>query len=546
MSTRIARFVVLLVLDGWGVAKPSQGNAITQANPLNFNKFWASYPHTTLSASGEAVGLPRGEPGNTETGHLNLGAGRIVYQDLPRINLSIADGSFFKNETFLGAIEHAKKNNSKLHIMGLVGAGGVHSNPDHLYALIRMTHEQKFTNLFIHVFTDGRDSPPESSQTYIKKLEEIIANEGTGKIATVMGRYWALDRDYRWERTQKAYLALTSGVGQKALNALSAVEASYKNGKTDEFIEPTVITDASGLPVAKVEENDAVIFFNFRIDRPRQLSKAFVLENFEEVAQKEWDFDPYMVKYYKKHIIDLPARPVFKRGPKIPNIYFVTMTQYSKSIDAHIAFPPQVVTLPLGRILSEQGMLQLKASESEKERFVSFYFNGQQDIPFEGEERLIIPSPNVATYDIKPEMSAIELTNAVLENLKLNPDTFGFALVNFANADMVGHTGNIQAAISACQTVDQCIGKIVETVENLDGVVLITGDHGNAEEMINSDGQPNTEHSTNPVPFIVVGRQFVGQNRNLLSGILADVAPTVLYLLGINKPPEMSGRNLLV
>ncbi len=399
MSTRIAKLVVLLVLDGWGVAEPSQGNAITQANLVNFNKFWASYPHTTLSASGEAVGLPRGEPGNTETGHLNLGAGRIVYQDLPRINLSIADGSFFKNEAFLGAIEHAKKNNSKLHIMGLLGAGGVHSNPEHLYALIRMVHEQKFSNLFIHVFTDGRDSSPESSPIYIKKLEEVIASEGTGKIASVMGRYWAMDRDYRWERTQKAYLALTQGEGQKAKTALEAIEKSHNSGKTDEFIEPTVIISDDGRPVANISQNDAVIFLNFRIDRPRQLTKAFVLDNFESEAQKEWDFDPYKVKYYKKHIVEVPVHPVFQRGSKIPNLYFVTMTQYSKSIETYIAFPPQTVDLNLSRVLSIQGMRQLKAAESEKERFVSYYFNGQQDIPFEGEERLIIASPNVPTYD---------------------------------------------------------------------------------------------------------------------------------------------------
>lgn len=543
--TRIARFVVLLVLDGWGVAEPGQGNAISLANLGNFNKFWAAYPHTTLSASGEAVGLPRGEPGNTETGHLNLGAGRIIYQDLPRINLSIADGSFFKNEAFLGAIAHARANNSKLHIMGLVGAGGVHSNPEHLYALIRLAHEQHFANVFIHAFTDGRDSPPDASPSYIKKLEEVISSEGTGKIASIMGRYWAMDRDYRWERTQKAYFALTQGLGEKAKSAAEAIESSHNSGKSDEFIEPTIITDDSGNPVAKIAENDAVIFSNFRIDRPRQLTKAFVSQNFEQEAQKEWDFDPYMVKYYKKHLVEIPKRPVFDRGEIIKNLFFVTMTQYSKTLPVKIAFPPEVVELPLSRIISEQEMRQLKVSESEKERFVSFYFNGQREVPFPGEEKLTIASPNVPTYDTRPDMSARELTDELLETLIATPDNFSFFLVNFANADMVGHTGNLRAAIQACQVVDECVGKIVETAQNLDGVVLVTGDHGNVEEMINSNGQANTEHSTNPVPFIVIGRQFIGQTRNLLSGILADVAPTVLYLLGVEKPSAMSGRNLL-
>ena len=533
-------------MDGWGSAPPSPGNAITLANPITLNSLWASYPHTLLSASGESVGIPRGEPGNTEAGHLNLGAGRIVYQDLPRINLAIAEGSFFKNEVFLEAIAHARTYNSNLHLMGLVGAGGVHSNVEHLYGLLRLAREQQFTRVYLHVFTDGRDSPPSAALTYIQQLEKVVATEQVGTIATVMGRYWAMDRDFRWERTERAYLVLTKGQGKRATSVQEAIESSYKEKKTDEFIEPTLITDESGNPHSLIKDNDAIIFFNYRIDRPRQLTKAFVLPDFEERAQKEWDFDPYMVKYYQKHNVEIPQRPVFQRGPLLQNLYFVTMTQYGKLLPVHVAFPPETVELPLGRVLSERGVRQLRMAESEKERFVTFYFNGQQELPFAGEDRIIIPSPAVATYDLKPEMAAREITAAFLENLRVNPQSYGFTLINFANADMVGHTGNLAAGIVACKTVDSCVGEIVNVVEELGGAVLLTGDHGNAEEMINPiTGQPRTEHSDNSVPFIIISKQFVTQPRTLPAGILADVAPTVLYLLGIDKPLVMTGRNLL-
>ncbi|MBI3290383.1 2,3-bisphosphoglycerate-independent phosphoglycerate mutase [Candidatus Microgenomates bacterium] len=545
MSKKLAQFVTLIVLDGWGVDEPGAGNAITSANPPNFNRFWSAYPHTTLSASGEAVGLPRGEPGNTETGHLNLGAGRIIYQDLPRINFSIANGSFFKNPVLLGAVSHAKENNSNLHLMGLVGEGGVHSNAEHLFALLRLAKNEDFNRVFVHAFTDGRDSPPTSAPNYIKSLEEEMGSQGLGKIASIQGRYWAMDRDSRWDRTAKAYLALTQGAGNKAISATQAIEISYKNSRTDEFIEPTIIIDDSGQPISKIGDNDAVIFFNFRVDRPRQLTKAFVLPDFETQAQKEWDFDPYMVKYYKKHLAEIPQRPVFKRGKQLQNLYFVTMTEYQKSLPVRVAFPPEVVGVSLGRVLSDNGIRQLRVTESEKERFVGFYFNGQQEQKFDGEERLIIPSPNVATYDQKPEMAAFEITNAVISEIKSISQPYGFILVNFANADMVGHTGNVGAAMKACLAVDQSIGQIVETVESIGGAVLITADHGNAEQMIDDKGKPRTEHSTNPVPFIACGKTFLGLNKNPLAGILADVAPTILYILGIAKPVEMSGRNLL-
>lgn len=544
---RITNLLVLIVLDGWGIAPASSSNSITQADTQNMEKLWAAYPHTLLYASGEAVGLPRGEPGNTETGHLNLGAGRIIYQDLPRINLSIADHSFFQNKSFLDAVNHAKKNNSSLHLMGLVGSGGVHSDIEHLFALIHLAKEQNFDRVFIHIFTDGRDSPPSSAMAFISQVEEIIKKEGLGKIASVMGRYWAMDRDFRWERTARAYFALTKAdQTHKFKSAQEAIESSYKLGKTDEFIEPSLIVDGEGKPLGLISDNDAVIFFNFRIDRPRQLTKAFVLDDFERQAYKEWGFDPYTVKYYKKHSIEIPERPIFDRGKKLSNLFFVTMTQYDKLVAARVAFPPEIVELPLSRIISERGIRQLKVAESEKERFVGFYFNGQQEQAFSGEDRLIIASPNVSTYDLKPEMSSKELTNVLLTDLRMNPNTYGFVLVNFANPDMVGHTGDIKATIAACSVVDYCLGQIVNFIETLGGIVIITGDHGNAEEMLNLiSGEENTEHSTNPVPFIIAGQQFLGQTKTLSAGILSDVAPTILAILGIEKPTTMTGRNLL-
>ncbi|MEK7497731.1 MAG: 2,3-bisphosphoglycerate-independent phosphoglycerate mutase [Patescibacteria group bacterium] len=543
--------VILAVLDGWGIASPGPGNAIAQANTPNMNKFWASFPHTELQASGDSVGLPRGEVGNTETGHLNLGAGRIVYQDLARINMSIADGSFFKNEVLLGAIAHAQKNNSNLHFMGLVGAGGVHSNLEHLFALVQMASRNNFNRLFLHLFTDGRDSPPTSTLTYINKIREVIKTEKVGQIASIMGRYWALDRDQRWERTQRAYQALTRGVGHLIKTPEEIISASYESGVTDEFIEPSLISSQDGKPIGVIKDNDAVIFFNFRIDRPRQLSRAFVFKDFEKDGSIKWDFDPYAIKYEKKHISELKEKPIptgFDRGIALSNLYFATMTEYAKPLieeGAKVAFPPQTVDMPLGRVISELGLRQLRASESEKERFVTFYFNGQSESAFVGEERLIVPSPKVALYDQKPEMSARELTNAVLNKIK--GDSYKFILINYANADMVGHTGNIGACVRACEVVDECIGKLANFTLAYNGTLLITADHGNAEEMIDAQtGQIETEHSSNPVPFLAISNSFMGKSQTLQFGILADIAPTILNLLGLNVPGSMTGRNLFL
>jgi len=537
--------VILVIFDGMGIALPGPGNAYFLANPVNLNSYYQMYPHTQLKASGEAVGLPANEVGSTEVGHLNIGAGRIVYQSLPRLNLSIADGSFFKNVEFLNAIKQAKEKNSKLHLIGLLGGGAVHSSAAHLYALLFLCQEQKFNNVFLHIITDGRDSPPKSSEIYLQDLQSRLTQMGIGTIATIMGRYYAMDRDRRWERVEKAYECITQGVGEKATDWKSAVESSYANGITDEFILPTNIL-YDGAP-ALIEDNDAVIFYNFRIDRPRELTKAFVLSDFETEANKR-GFDPYSIKYHSKHILDdreePPAPPPFTRKKIANNVYFVTMTEYENGLPAHVAFPPHIVEMPLGRVISDAGFQQLRLSESEKERFVTHYFNGLRNQPFSLEDRLIVPSPRVATYDLKPEMSAVEMTEVLCE--KIETEMYKFILINYANPDMVGHTGNLQAAIRAVQMSDVCIGRVVAKALEHDYVVLVTADHGNVEEMLDAKtGGISTEHSGNNVPFLAIGKDFQGKSITLPVGILADVAPTVLALLGISQPAEMTGRNLL-
>lgn len=545
-----SNFVILTVLDGWGISAPSAGNAITTANCINLNRYLVSYPHGQVSAAGESVGLPHGEAGNTETGHLNLGAGRIVYQDLARINMSIADGAFFENKILLDAIKHIQDNKSNLHLMGLIGAGGVHSNIEHLFALLQLCSRNNISNVYLHLFTDGRDSPPTAAKIYIQQIKKVIEREKSGKIATIMGRYWAMDRDMRWERTEKAYHALTLGEGNLVKTEEEAIDMSYELGKTDEFIEPAILCDETGKMLPRIANNDAVIFFNFRIDRPRQLSRAFVFKDLEQTSKLS-SFDPYLVKYKKKHFeVDnnQTANPVFTRKVVLNNLYFATLTEYEKVLiqnGAKAAFPPEIVDMPLGRVISEAGFKQLRASESEKERFVTFYFNGQVEIPYEQEERLIVPSPKVPTYDLKPEMSAVELTDAVLAKLKSASD-YKFVLINYANADMVGHTGNIGAAVKACEVVDECISRLANFALAYDGSLVITADHGNAEEMIDSQtGQIETEHSSNQVPFVVINKEFMGKGQMLTSGVLADVAPSVLKLLDLPIPSQMTGRNLL-
>ncbi|MCB9813705.1 MAG: 2,3-bisphosphoglycerate-independent phosphoglycerate mutase [Pseudomonadales bacterium] len=536
--------MVLLILDGWGIGPNNAGNAIVQANTPNMDKYWIAFPHTQLTASGEAVGLPRGEDGNTETGHINIGAGHIVYQDLPRINMSIADGTFYQNRAILNAADHVRKNNSTMHLMGLIGAGGVHSNIEHLYALLNFCKQQNINNVLIHGFTDGRDSPPTSGINYVQQIIDNCKSLGIGKIATLMGRYYAMDRDKRWERIEKAYDALTIGKEESCtIDPISAMKAQYDKGITDEFIEPINVCDQDGSHRV-VKDNDAVIFFNYRIDRPRELTRAFVMQDFESGVKHE-AFDPYSEKYNKTNIQEnTKIIETFERKVKINNLYFVTMTRYEENVPTDIAFPPQNIKNPLCRVFANSGLRQLRITETEKERFVTYYMNGQQDIIYPGEDRVIIPSKGVKSYDQAPEMSAYEIAGEMIK--RIEQDMYDVIISNICNGDMVGHTGNLAAAIKACEIVDEVVGKIVSAVLARDGVVIITADHGNVEELINNDtGEVDTEHSSYPVPLMIIGKQYINQAKMLPTGILADIAPTMLNIMGISKPPSMTGRTLI-
>lgn len=539
-------FGILVILDGWGIAPDGPGNAVSRANLPNFRNFLETYPNSILQASGKAVGLPQGEPGNTETGHVNLGAGKIIYQDLARINMSIAEGTFFKNEALVGSLEHARKNESSINLIGLVGAGGVHSSLEHLFALIQFLSRENFERIKLHLITDGRDSPPKSAIEYIRKVEEVIDREKVGEIVSVMGRYWAMDRDRRWDRTEKAYNAIVKGIANKASSAREVIENSYKAGVTDEFIFPTLITNG-GINNNLIKDNDSVIFFNFRIDRPRQLSKALIVDD-ENIEHKELDFDPHTIKYENTHIQNsVGSAKLFERGERLKNLYFVMMTEYSKALvkaGAKVAFPPEEIESSLSEIVSLAGKKQLKIAESEKERFVTYYFNGQNNKPYPNEDWVIVPSLKVATYDQKPEMSAYQITDTLLE--KIEHDEYFLTVVNFANPDMVGHTGNIGPCIKALEVIDECLARISRYVLEKNGVLLITADHGNAEEMINlKTGEIDTEHNSNPVPIIVISKDMQGKKGSLQEGILADVAPTLISLLGLEQPEIMTGRNLI-
>ncbi|NTU73403.1 2,3-bisphosphoglycerate-independent phosphoglycerate mutase [Candidatus Roizmanbacteria bacterium] len=523
--------VILVIMDGYGLSTPNPGNAVYLANPPVITRLMNEYPHTTLKASGESVGLPPGEVGNTEVGHINIGAGRVVYQDLSRINMSITDGSFYANQALLKAVAFLQKTGGKLHVIGLVSEGCVHSSLDHLSAVLHFARENKVSRVLLHAITDGRDSAPNAGREVVKKVEDQMKKGNLGEIATVTGRYYAMDRDRRWDRVEKAYKCMTEGIGKQAASVDEAITQSYDAGVTDEFIEPTNIVK-DGKPVGLVEEGDAVIFFNFRIDRPRELTKAFVLNDFETVANIGGSYNPHGV-----------VAP-FTRTKKIDNLCYVTMTEYEVNLPVEVAFPPFTVQKPLGEVIAEHKFPQLHMSESEKERFVTFYFNGLHEEPYPLEERVIIHSPKVPTYDMMPEMSADELVSVVVQ--KLSEEKFSFVVVNFANPDMVGHTGNIEATIKAVKTVDTCVGQIVEAALQHGYTLFITADHGNAEQKINpQNGQISTEHTGNPVPFIAVSSSLKNRGVTLLPGILADIAPTVLGELGIPKPQEMTGRNLL-
>jgi 2,3-bisphosphoglycerate-independent phosphoglycerate mutase len=510
------RPVALIILDGWGVANPGPGNAISIARKPFLGRVSAAYPNTTLLASGEAVGLPKGEPGNSEVGHLNIGAGRIVYQELPRINMSISDGSFLENKAFVAAAQHVKENGSNLHLMGLVGSGGVHSCIEHLYGLLWFAKSQNINNVFVHAFTDGRDSSPTSGKEVIEELLKKFSEIGVGRLATIMGRYFAMDRNNHWDRTAKAYDAIVNGKGKTLTDPVSAIETSYKSKITDEFIEPIVVLNDEN-QAQTIKNGDAVIFFNFRPDRARQLTKAFIETGFSNFP-----------------------RPTF-----LKNLKFVTMTEYEKNLPVSVAFLPSAVDFPLAAVLSMNNIRQLHIGETEKYAHVTYFINGGRESPFPGEDRIHVPSPKVPTYDKKPEMSADAIAETVCEKVK--KELYDVYIVNFANADMVGHTGNIEATVKAVETIDRCLERIVGAVLSFRGAAVITSDHGKAEVMLDlTTGKMNTEHTSNPVPFVAIADSI--QKRNVLkipSGILADVTPTVLSLLNINKPTEMTGKCLI-
>lgn len=492
--------VMLMILDGFGIAPRSEGNAVSLAKKPNFDRLLEKYPHSELQASGLFVGLPDGQMGNSEVGHLNIGAGRIVYQELTRITKSIADGDFFTNESLVKAMENAKKTDGALHLMGLLSDGGVHSHIDHLKGLLEFAKKAGVQNVYVHAFMDGRDVPPSSGKEFIEKTEAMMAEVGVGKIATVSGRYYAMDRDNRWERVELAYNAMVLGQGETANSATEAIEKSYHDDKTDEFVLPTVI-EKDGNPVAKIKNGDSVIFFNFRPDRAREITRA--------INDKVFDG-------FKREALDLT---------------FVTMTQYDKTLEGvEVAFKPQTLTNTLGEYVSDKGLNQLRIAETEKYAHVTFFFNGGVEKENENEERALIPSPKVATYDLKPEMSAYEVTEELIK--RLDSDKYDMVILNFANPDMVGHTGVVDAAIKAIEAVDECLGKVVDKVLEKDGTVFITADHGNAETMIDfSTGNPFTAHTTQPVPFLWVSNNTDG--KTIKDGKLADIAPTMLNVLGL-------------
>jgi 2,3-bisphosphoglycerate-independent phosphoglycerate mutase len=504
--------IILTIMDGFGIAPAGKDNAITMAGTPNIDKLLARFPHTELGASGLDVGLPEGQMGNSEVGHLNIGAGRVVYQDLTHISKEIKDGTFFSNEVLAEAMQSAITGGKKLHVMGLLGPGGVHSYVGHLHALIEMAKLQGADEVFIHCFLDGRDVPPSSAAGYIRELQHYIQIIGKGKIASVCGRYYAMDRDNRWDRVEKAYNMLTMGEGVKATDPAEAVEASYANGVTDEFVLPTVITDAEGNPSATIGKGDSVIFFNFRPDRAREITRALSQKEFEGFERKTGFLAP---KY-------------------------VCFTRYDATFNGvQIAFKPRSLKNTLGEYLASLGKKQLRIAETEKYAHVTFFFNGGVEAPNEGEDRPLVPSPKVATYDMQPEMSAYEVKDKVVEAIK--SEKYDVIILNFANCDMVGHTGIFEAAEKAVRTVDECVGEVAEAVLSVGGLMLLTADHGNADHMFDESG-PFTAHTTNPVPLVLIGD--CGGKTLDEGGKLCDIAPTMLDLIGLPIPSEMTGRSL--
>jgi 2,3-bisphosphoglycerate-independent phosphoglycerate mutase len=501
--------VMLMILDGFGIAPKSDGNAVEAAKKPNFDRLIGKYPHTQLQASGLYVGLPDGQMGNSEVGHLNIGAGRIIYQELTRITKEISEGGFLKNDALTLAVNNAKEKNSALHLMGLLSDGGVHSHIDHVKGLLRLAKDAGLEKVYVHCFMDGRDVPPSSGKDFVVELENYMNEIGVGKIATVSGRYYAMDRDNRWERVELAYNAMVLGRGEIATSAVEAMEKSYHDNKTDEFVLPAVV-DSNGM----IKNGDSVIFFNFRPDRAREITRAI---NDKEFAG-------------------------FKR--ETLNLTFVTMTQYDKTLEGvNVAYRPESINNTLGEYVSSKGLNQLRIAETEKYAHVTFFFNGGVEKENPGEDRALIASPKVATYDLKPEMSAYEVTEELIN--RINEDKYDMIILNFANPDMVGHTGVMEAAVKAIEVVDECLGKISDKILEKEGTLFITADHGNAETMIDfSTGNPFTAHTTDPVPFIWVANNTEG--RTLQEGKLADIAPTMLTVMGLDIPEEMSGKTLII
>ena len=493
-------------MDGWGLGKVTASDAIQQANTPFVDSLYSQYPNTTLVTCGEAVGLPDGQMGNSEVGHLNLGAGRIVYQELQRIQVAIKDGTFEKNKNLNAAIDYAISKNKKLHLLGLVSDGGVHSHTDHLKAITSLCHKKGLTNLFIHAFTDGRDTDPKSGVGYLKNLQEHL-NETTGVIASITGRYYAMDRDKRWERVKKAYDALVCGTGTLSHNVIEEVSKSYEQGVTDEFILPVINVTVNG----KIEEGDAVICFNFRTDRCREITQVLSQQDMPEFDMKKL------------------------------NLHYTTMTEYDKTYrNVQVIFETDNLNKTLGEVIAANGKTQIRIAETEKYPHVSFFFSGGREQPFEGEKRIMIPSPKVATYDLKPEMSAYEVTDAIVPEIE--KETADFICLNYANADMVGHTGVFEAGIKAAETVDSCVARVVNAAIEHNYTVFLTADHGNADYMLNEDGSPNTAHTLNAVPLFIIDKEWKGK---LQSGKLGDIAPTILHFMHLPVPPEMTGNNLV-
>ncbi|NMD68923.1 2,3-bisphosphoglycerate-independent phosphoglycerate mutase [Bacillus sp. DNRA2] len=504
--------VALIILDGFACRNETKGNAVAQANKPNFDRIWKTFPNQQLTASGEAVGLPEGQMGNSEVGHLNIGAGRVVYQSLTRVNVAIREGEFEKNETLVGAINHVKKEGTSLHLFGLLSDGGVHSHINHMFALLRLAASEGVEKVYVHAFLDGRDVGPQTADGFIQETIDEMKKIGVGEFATVSGRYYSMDRDKRWERVEKSYRAMVYGEGPSYTTPMDVVKDSYEKGIYDEFVLPSVITRENGEPVATIQDNDAVIFYNFRPDRAIQISNTFTNADFRS----------------------------FDRGEKHPkNLFFVCMTHFSETVDGYVAFKPVNLDNTVGEVLAQNNLKQLRIAETEKYPHVTFFMSGGREAEFPGEERILIASPKVATYDLKPEMSAYEVTDALIA--AINEDKFDAIILNYANPDMVGHSGMLEPTIKAVETVDECLGRVIDLILAKGGAAIITADHGNADEVITLEGNPMTAHTTNPVPVIVTKAGVELRD----GGILADLAPTMLDLLGIEKPAEMTGTSLI-